>query len=144
MDLDAFAASIVERAVPFVDKGRDRDGIDCWGLVLLAYREIYGIELPPMDGAYKATSDRVRLEEVVRREQVRAWRRVEDPKPGDVVVFWVADCGHARRCASHVGLVLGGGRMLHAQEGTEACVEHYDRLVWQRHVEGFWRHESRA
>ena len=138
MDLNTFATSIVEGAVPFLDKGRTREGLDCWGICVLAYAEVYGIELASLDWRYKGTSKPEALEEVVRREQETSWRQVAEPQPGDVVVFRVG--GHP----SHIGLVLGDGLMLHIGEGFEAAVERYGSLMWGKRVADFWRHVSRA
>jgi cell wall-associated NlpC family hydrolase len=136
LDLNTFAASIV--GTPFLDKGRDRDGLDCWGCIVLAYREVYGIELLSLDGSYEHTKDAAALESVVKQEQASHWRQVDVPQPGDVVVLRV------KSCHSHVGLVLNSREMLHAQEGTDATVERYDGALWSRRVADFWRHVSRS
>lgn len=134
--LEEFASSMV--GTPFLDKGRTREGCDCWGVCVLAYREVYGVELLSLDGGYERTSDAKVLEEVVKKEQASHWRQVEKPEPGDVVVLRV------KGRHSHIGLVLNSREMLHAQEGTEACVERYDGVLWGKRVVDFWRHESRA
>jgi len=44
--------------LPYTDKGRDRTGCDCWGLVRLALAEVAGITLPDYSDAYSAACDR--------------------------------------------------------------------------------------
>ena len=52
MDLEQFAAEVVGIPVPFKEQGRDRAGWDCWGIIVCAYREVYGIELPDLGEYY--------------------------------------------------------------------------------------------
>ena len=52
MDLEQFAAEVVGIPVPFMEQGRDRAGWDCWGVIVCAYREVYGIELPDLGEHY--------------------------------------------------------------------------------------------
>ena len=92
-----------------------------------------------LDGSYAAHERPEALEEIVKQEQETHWRQVEAPQPGDVVVLRVM----GRH--SHVGLVLGGGGMLHAQEGTRGMRRALRRRdCGASRVEDFWRHESRA
>lgn len=35
--------------IPFVPGGRDRKGADCYGLMVLVYREMFNTELPEYD-----------------------------------------------------------------------------------------------
>ena len=38
--------------IPFLPDGRDRDGLDCYGLVCLVYRDRLGVDLPGIRGIY--------------------------------------------------------------------------------------------
>lgn len=134
-DLDAFAASMV--GVPFRDGGRDRAGLDCYGNVYLAHREVYGIHLPLLTAEYDARPSRA-LEDLVRREQSAHWVEVGAPAPGDVVVLRITGR------PIHLGLVLNGRDMLHVHETIATCVESYRGSAWARRVDGFWRHADRA
>ncbi len=57
--------------IPFIAGGRGWDGCDCWGLLLLAYREVLGIELPSYDRAGAGDVPRAIVE--------GAWQEVVPP-----------------------------------------------------------------
>jgi len=128
----AWAAPYV--GIPFRDRGRDRSGLDCWGLVVLVARERYRVELPDLSGEYAGTRDRVGIPAAV-ESQLPAWDRIPrgSEAEGDVVLF--REAGRPGHC----GIVLGGGLMLHARAGTGSCVEGYGRPAWSGRVEGFYR-----
>lgn len=123
--------------IPFQLHGRDRSGIDCWGLVCLVYRESFGVDLPSFGDRYgrELTQDeRTHIAAIVRGES-QTWRRVEagEERCGDVVLF------RALGSDSHLGVVVNGGRFLHARSGTDSCIESYRSPLWARRVAGFWR-----
>jgi cell wall-associated NlpC family hydrolase len=96
-ELPAFAGgSALDEArtylgAPYEWGGMTERGIDCSGLVHMAYRRLG--RLVPRDAW----------------QQEEAGRRVADPEPGDVLVY--AEPG---KPADHVAFWLGGGRILHA------------------------------
>jgi cell wall-associated NlpC family hydrolase len=123
--------------IPFELHGTDRRGLDCWGLVRLYHLEQRGLKLPSFGDRYGRELD---LEE---RRQIAAivrgasdeWQPVKagTERRGDVVLFKMAGA------ESHLGIVVGEGRFLHARPGTDSCVESYKSLTWSRRVAGFWR-----
>ena len=121
--------------VPFVEHGRDAGGCDCWGLVRLVYREVFGRVLPGYYGAYSDSHDGASISALINRE-ARHWAPVDKPRPGDVVV-----CRIEGR-PWHVGVLLTEGVMLHTERGTDAVVERIDGLRWQRRIEGYYRYEQ--
>jgi cell wall-associated NlpC family hydrolase len=135
--LPAWAASYI--GIPFQDRGRTRAGVDCWGLVLLAFGEVYGIALPAFERRYASTRDRVAVARLFYEEAISArWRRVTlaEARLPDVLSMRLAGSGH-------VGLVLTPERFLHVLPGRETCVERLHPL-WAGRVEAVYRHEACA
>jgi len=133
--------------IPFKDRGRDRDGSDCWGLVRMVYSERLGIFLPSLEDGYLASGDADDVERVIRSQvdpanTAPAWTPVGVPTGsasglvslGDVVSFNIAG-RHG-----HVGVVVSRDRFLHAQAGSRSCLERLDSVMWNSRVNGFWRY----
>lgn len=118
---------------PFLEHGRTRSGCDCWGLVRLALYEHFAIGVRDFSDCYCGIEDAETIQALCRME-AEAWQRVEDPRPGDVVLMRIA--GIAR----HVGLVVAPGLMLHTEAGMSAVCEPYTGPVWKNRIEGFYRH----
>lgn len=116
--------------IPYLRRGRDRQGLDCWGLVRLWYRDELGLALPSfadLDDGEAATAQELAARA---REQ---WRQVETPEAGDVILL--------RGDPLHVGVVLAPGLMLHTTRKLGAsAVERYDTGRWRHRVQGFFRY----
>lgn len=129
----------VDRAidVPFLVGGRDWSGWDCWGLVFIAYRELFGIDIPSLSDEYDEKLSFAELNTLV-NTQKPLWNSVEQPMFGDVRLFKVS------RYQSHVALVLPWRSMIHTTQGVGTVVERLDVITWaKRHVE-YFRHEQRS
>lgn len=129
--------------LPFVDKGRDWAGIDCWGLLRLVYAETFGLDLPSFADGYATTADRVAVAALIGRSVGRAtpWQTVASgaERPGDGIL--IREGGEPR----HVGIVVRPGRMLHAtREAGAAVIENYRGCLWRRRIIGFYRHHDLA
>jgi cell wall-associated NlpC family hydrolase len=121
--------------IPFKREGHDRNGLDCWRLIVLIYKERLGIELPSYKDAYSERS-RESLCEVARlmREERTKWQKVFDPRPFDIVHLRVGDLAH------HVGIVIDRSRMLHIMEGINSMIEEFTGIYWRDRIEGFFRY----
>jgi len=100
--------------LPFLPDGRTRDGLDCWGIVRLAYQEQRGIELPSYSGIYTMdTAEKLReVAEMMERESIK-WTQVDTPQDFDVVRLRIVG-----KLAFHVGLVVGLNSPVWAQKIT--------------------------
>ncbi len=107
--------------IPFAWNGSTREGVSCWGLVCLVYKDVFGIRLPRFNeletqiekGAgsfadFASTGEPVPLDEV---------------RSGDVLHMWGVYKG--KRRATHCGVVTEPGFVLHAEEVVGSCVSRY-------------------
>lgn len=132
--------------VPFVEKGRDYDGVDCWGVIYLAFRDVYGIQLPSYVESYTerdlvGTSALARLVSVESRCWSPIWTRgmgipnhPYDRRPGDVAVFL------RQNRPVHTALVIDRRRVLHSEEELGTFVDRIDSPIWQHRLEGIYRY----
>lgn len=120
--------------LPYKIDGRDRQGVDCWGLVHLVYRERLGVILPDIEGGHEACGgDWSRVAKIL-EEGARRWTPVDRPQAYDAILM--------RRgvLACHVGLCAGGSMMLHINEGINSSVESFKGLRWGKRIVGFYRY----
>jgi len=120
--------------LPFREKGRSTDGVDCWGLVRLVYAERFGIALPDLSDRYAASEDGPTVERTVEGETAPggSWRLREAPEVGSVGVFRV------KGLPSHVGIAVADGRFLHSFPGVNSVVESYQSPAWSNRLVGWY------
>jgi cell wall-associated NlpC family hydrolase len=123
--------------LPFKDHGRDRAGLDCWGLVRLVMSEQFGLALPSLATEYQRTTQVEKISALIEREALK-WKSVAagEEACGDVVVMRV------RGKPMHVGFVLGDGQMLHIELGINSVIENYKGLRWAERISGIYRFKS--
>ena len=124
--------------IPYEPMGRTRDGLDCWGLLRLVYREQFAIDVPSYTEDYASPEEHEEVGRLIRSETTRSWKRVDYPGLGDGCLFDVY--GEP----AHVGVVVWPGIMLHIRRGTGSCVERYDNPTWRPRLMGFYQHPDRA
>ena len=73
--------------IPFLDKGRDINGIDCWGLARLIYKQEYSIDLPSFSSDYEP-EDTDRMQDLIAQYR-EGWEPVDTPTEGCLVLFKV-------------------------------------------------------
>lgn len=122
--------------IPFVDRGRTRDGVDCWGLVRLVYAEQFGILLPDLSDEYSASEDPQAASSVIFEKTTPGglWRPVGNDKPslGSVGVFSI------RGLPAHVGIAVSDGLFLHAARGANSVIESWRSPIWRPRLTGWY------
>ncbi|NKM69158.1 C40 family peptidase [Rhizobium laguerreae] len=121
--------------IPYVPHGRSYDGADCWGILFLYFRDVRGIEIPTYSAEMRDVEFRRReIARLVAAEKGQHWFEVEAPAPGDGVLMRVG------RDESHVGIFLGGGRMLHSEGPHPSQIERMSDMRWRDRITGFFRY----
>lgn len=121
--------------IPFRSHGRDRNGCDCWGLLRMVYSEQRGVALPSYVSEYDDANDRAQVGTAL-MTGLPSWKPVGmlHAVEGDAILFKLAEIPF------HVGIVIGGGEMLHVIKGANACIENYLASRWVKRIEGIYRY----
>jgi hypothetical protein len=99
----------------YIYGGLSRNGVDCSGLTLLTYKELFGQDLPRTV-----------------KEQVKEGVRISQGslQPGDLVFFKTG------RFQKHVGIYLEDDLFIHASRSKGVTISSLQNLYWQKR---FWQ-----
>jgi cell wall-associated NlpC family hydrolase len=116
--------------IPYKHLGRDKEGIDCWGLIVEIYKE-KGIDVLDLD--YE--KDSRKRGDIFMLHYYQDWQEVKEAKMYDVILLENRD----RDIASHAGVYISGGKFIHASKRGVII----DRLSrWQDKIIGIYRHKG--
>ena len=115
--------------IPFLDKGRDTNGIDCWGLARLVYKQEYNIDLPSFGNDYEA-NDTERMQDLLAQYK-EGWEKIDAPVEGCIVLFNIFGV------ESHMGIAISDTHFLHAREKYTSAIEAFDSVAWRNRITGF-------
>lgn len=101
--------------IPYKRNGRDRDGLDCYGLVYLVEKEMFGNQLPILNNIYDGNNV---AELIAEQQPLLSGEQVLTPEDGDVVLFF-----HQGK-PIHIGVYWQHG-IIHATEHRGVI---YERL----------------
>lgn len=101
--------------VPYSYGGNSRKGVDCSGLVCIAFEEGAGIKLP-----------RSSAEQAARCKQIKR----ENARPGDLI-FFTNKRGGGR--INHVAIYLGDERVVHSTSSRGVVISSLDETYWATH-----------
>lgn len=121
--------------IPYKRHGETREGIDCWGLVCLFYKEQYGIELPPYNDVLtdkKVEMFKGRFDN--NNHLYSLFEKTDAPEFGDITQFNI--CG----VPVHVGIYLNKREFLHAKENFSTMKAKY--RDWENRIEGHYRYKG--
>jgi len=97
--------------IPYKNRGRGMDGLDCWGLIVNVYKD-YGVEVFDLEN-YDAEWQR-HGGNLIMDNYYENWQKVTCYGPGDVVLM-----RYPRDVVGHAGIFLDRGMFIHAtREGV--------------------------
>ncbi|AXI99672.1 lipoprotein Spr/probable lipoprotein NlpC [Cyclonatronum proteinivorum] len=99
------------RGTPYRLGGITQQGVDCSAFVMLVFRNGFGVEIP------RTTDQQMRHGTRIRPQQLRV---------GDLVFFQTG------RNTRHVGIVLSGGRFMHASTSQGVIIDELNQAYWQQ------------
>jgi len=115
--------------VPHVYNGRDKGGVDCYGLVWLYYRDVLGLMMPDW---YCADSSRLWVMRFMDKEVRDRLEVISEPEDNCIAVI------KRNAVANHIGVVYAGG-FFHCLENVAtvyqpiSLVTHlYGKLIYGR------------
>jgi len=121
--------------IPFEEKGRSHEGIDCYGLIFLIFREQFGIDLPSYTEDYTTTHDKASVSALMMRESMD-WPEIPlaRARPGDVMILRVQ--GQPWHC----GLIVDPPHFVHAVRVVGTVRARWDSALWEKRIMGVHRH----
>ncbi len=118
--------------VPYLHKGRDLTGLDCWGLIILIYKDL-GIDIFDLDNYEK--NWHLKGDNHFIENYYDAWIKHLAPIFKDILLF-----NSSKNITNHAGLYLSNGKFLH---GCKAGVV-VGRLngKWEERLQGIYRYKN--
>jgi len=109
--------------IPVALLGDSRAGVDCWGLVRLVYREVFGLTVEHHKAHIAAAHRGVAIDAA---DFAAITEPTADPIDGDVLHMWSIKDGV--KTPNHIGLVVGNKtKILHVQERVGSVIMNVTR-----------------
>jgi len=116
--------------IQYVHLGRTLTGLDCYGLIVLIYKDI-GYDLIDLDNYNKNWS--IKGEDLFIENYQKQWEKVLTPQLFDMVLF-----KGAKGLANHAGIYLDSNRFLHCIKAG-VVVGKFSDTKWAEGIVGNYR-----
>ena len=118
--------------IPYVDKGADFDGVNCWGLVKLVYEVERGIRLPDYAEVDEKSGPDVEREINAHRGE---WQEASMASLIDFDLLIL----RVRNLPWHIGVYVGDGHFMHAHPVTGVTAPRLTNVHWRNRILGAYR-----
>lgn len=121
--------------IPYLHRGRTLEGIDCWGLILMIYKDL-GHDIMDVAGDYDenwCVNNENLFSKHYAENYYKSWDKVDNPKFLDLVLL-----KSSKGIINHGGVVLNYGKFIHTcKAGT--VITRLTHPQWKNKVAGFYR-----
>jgi len=125
--------------IPFEWNRCDFSGVSCWGLVVLVYKEEYGISLPDNSNFVSMVKEGIETPtDVYKKGMVPV--SLDEAKEGNLLHLWTLL--NNKQAPLHVGIVVDKKRVLHCQRSTGVVIERFNTDLFARRVIGAYKYVS--
>jgi cell wall-associated NlpC family hydrolase len=121
--------------ISYKHQGRDMNGIDCWGLIKLIYKDMLGIEIWDIGENYTEDWSWEGKNHFIENYQ-KQWERVSEPRIFDGILI-----NNGKGIANHAGVMLENGRFIHCIKAGVVISKITDRN-WRNRIAGYFRYKK--
>lgn len=123
--------------IPFLHKGRDHNGIDCYGLIVLFYWQEFGIKIPD----YSYDKDWYKHDfDYIQKEYQKYGKKINDPEAYCVIGLRMP----GRAIEHHLGIMLPDfDSFLHSQLNKPTCVNRLSHPIWKDSEINFYKSKDK-
>ena len=121
--------------IPFVDGGRSYDGADCYGTLVLYYRDVLGIDLP--ECTIRQQQPRKAWANFL-KEISEHWEKIDKPEKDCVVAM--KNNPVYPSIVTHFGVVIDDGKtVLHTLNKVSSHIVSIESMTIKSQIEGYYR-----
>ncbi len=122
--------------IPYKHRGRGYDGADCYGLIILFYRDFLGIELLDVYQDYDESWAFKSNKNYFLENYHKQFEKISLPRIYDIILFQ-----NKKGIANHGGVVLQNGKFIHCSKDG-VSINRYNDEDFKRKFNGFYRYKN--
>ena len=119
--------------IPFKHRGRDFNGVDCYGLLVLYFKTELGIDLP--DFWYEVDWSK-QGKNIISDNYPDIAKRVDKPQRNDIVLF---NIGLGCPVVNHAGIVVDPPNKILQAMRVKVVLNNLDSPILKKHFNGYYR-----
>lgn len=119
--------------LPYLNMGRDIKGLDCWGLVMLIFKNEKGFDLPDTTEDYDTTWS-YKGKDYFNDKYSKRFDRVDTPEYMDIILI-----KNGKGICNHAGVMLDSKHFIHCAEKAGVVVSNIKDELWKNRIEGFFK-----
>ena len=119
--------------IPYLNRGRTREGLDCYGLAIMYYKEKINISLPDFFYINSSNKDEIKLKLPT---YAKNFIKHDSPKKDRLIVFSIYGL------PVHIGIMINDFEFIHILKNTRVTIESINSIIWRNKIEGYYSYDS--